>query len=298
MGNERIKDFLKIFDGVVSETDYSKYSRVLDVLSETEFNDLKIFLVGQERCLPAKSAVSGLRRFYTLHYVVSGVGYLDCCGKRYTVKAGDIFLAFAGETVNFYPDKDEPWEYIYFSFSGILQDEVVRQMGFTRTSCVVSTGGDKIQRGFVELSESVLQYGTHSFKTLGLLYTLIDDIASIRRKSVSRTTQKEVYVKRAVVFIMNNFDNVTVDDIAAHCALSEAYLTRICRKVLGVSLKELIIGCRMYIARNWLAYTKVPISAIGKIAGYEDKKYFVRTFREIFGVTPLQFRISEQEKTQ
>ncbi len=298
MGNERIKQFIDNFDGTFSNSDYSKHKRVLDALSDTAPNDLKIFLVGRERCLPTKSAVTGLRRFYTLHYVVSGVGYLECCGKSYTVKAGDVFLSFAGETVAFYPDGDDPWEYFYFSFTGILQDEAVRQMGFTRLSCVITTAGDKIKNGFTALEESAVQNGENSFKTLGLGYALIDDIASLRRKSGASPSRKETYVRCAGVYIMNNLDNVTVDDIAANCALSEEYLTRICRELLGVSLKELITGYRMYIARNWLAYTGVPIADIARIVGYEDKKYFVRMFRELFGLTPLQFRISEQEKTR
>ena len=169
-------------------------------------------------------------------------------------------------------------------------------MGFSRDCCVVSVGKGNVAKDFYALLENAMQYGELSFKTLGSLYTLVGDMSNASGNEYMLTTQKEKYLRRAIEFIVNNIDNVKVDDIARNCALSEAYLTRICRETTGISLKELVIVYRMHIARNWLRWTKVPISKVGKEIGYADKKYFVHAFREIFGMTPAQFRQSEQDK--
>ena len=302
MENDRIKRFFENEDGMsrldFSETDYRSHSRVCDALSAIRPNDLQVFLCGHESCAPTKTAVNALVRFYTLHYVVAGVGYLECAGKNYTVKSGNIFISYAGESVTFYPDKNKPWEYIVFSLSGILQDEAVRQMGFTRNNCVITADKATAERDFRALLESSVLYGEHSFKTLAALYTLIGNIAQTSGGKNTAALQKEKYMRRVTEFIANNLDTVKVGDIAKNCALSEEYVTRLCREKFDLSLKDLIIVYRMNAARNWLRHTKVPIGMfIGQI-GYGDKKYFVRAFREIFGITPAQYRKSEQEKTR
>ena len=298
MGNERIRKFFESEENILrfSETDYGAYRRKSEMLSFAKPNDLEVFLCGHEQCISTKTAVEGPIRFYSLHYVVTGKGYLECAQKKYTVCAGDVFISYAGETATFYPDKDDPSEYIFFSLRGILQDEAVRQMGFSRDCCVVSVGKGNVAKDFYALLENAMQYGELSFKTLGSLYTLVGDMSNASGNEYMLTTQKEKYLRRAIEFIVNNIDNVKVDDIARNCALSEAYLTRICRETTGISLKELVIVYRMHIARNWLRWTKVPISKVGKEIGYADKKYFVHAFREIFGMTPAQFRQSEQDK--
>lgn len=300
MGNERIKIFFEkdkeLAEFHFSEVDYGAYKRVSDVLSDVSANDLYVFLCGQERCLPTKAPTDGVRRFFTLHYVNDGMGYLECAGKKYTVKCGDVFISYAGESITYYPDKNDPWEYIYFSFAGILQDEAVRQMGFSRNRCVISTGGGKVESDFRALLENVMTYGEQTFKTYGVLYSLIGDVAEAGGKNFAPATQKERYIRQAIIFIFNNLQDLTVRDIAKNCALSEEYLTRICREVLGVSLKELITIYRMKVASNYLRNTKISVSKLSDQLGYGNKKYFVRVFREIFGMTPMQYRKVEQEK--
>ncbi|MFR6640926.1 MAG: helix-turn-helix domain-containing protein [Christensenellales bacterium] len=63
----------------------------------------------------------------------------------------------------------------------------------------------------------------------------------------------------------------TAADIANECAVSTEYLSRVCRDVMGVSVKELITVYRMKIATNWLRYTSVPIKQLAEEVGYNDK---------------------------
>ncbi len=300
MGNDAIKHFFEnekeYSDFYFSEMDNNNYKRVREVLSEVSSNDLYIFLCGHERCIATKHATEGVRKFFVLHYVIDGIGYLECENGKYKIGAGDVFICYANEVVRYYPDKDDPWEYIHISFSGILQDEVVRQMGFARNNHVIRSAGEKVRNGFYELLENVTTYGERSFKTIGTMYSLVGDISDVLGVAHKKTTQKEKYIRQAAKFIFNNIQSVTVEDIAKNCVLSEEYLTRICREILGISLKELITVYRMQIARNYLKNTRITVKNLSEYLGYCNKKYFIRVFRDSFGMTPTQFRQHEQEK--
>ena len=48
-------------------------------------------------------------------------------------------------------------------------------------------------------------------------------------------------------------------------------------------------------ASHLLMTTNVPISEIGYRVGYESPSYFTKTFREIFGISPQEYRKSSRE---
>ncbi len=301
-GNERIKRFFEQEDEQIvsllfSDLSYSKAAtkRILDVLSDTTSNDLYIFLCGIENCMPNKEPTYARVRLYTLHYVINGAGFLNCADKIYELKTGDIFVSYADEIIDYYPDKHNPWSYIYFSFAGIMQDEAVKQMGFSAENCVVHAKNEKIENGFRAVLNNYTQTGGRSFRTLGAVYSLIGEIANLGAVDAP-VTSKESYIKQAVTFIVNNETNLSVEDVANSCALSREYLTRICKQTIGVSLKELITICRLRTARNYLRNTRVTVSALSEQLGFNNKKYFVRVFRETFGMTPLQYREREHAK--
>jgi AraC family transcriptional activator of pobA len=83
-----------------------------------------------------------------------------------------------------------------------------------------------------------------------------------------------------------------VDDYARAIGVSAPHLTRICRRVLGVSPKELVRQRRLLEARRLLEYTRLPIAEITHRSGFRDAAFFSRAFRKAFGTPPRVYRLS------
>ena len=83
-----------------------------------------------------------------------------------------------------------------------------------------------------------------------------------------------------------------VSDLADAAGLSSDQLERAMRRVLGVSPKQHLMAIRLDRAANMLASTDNSLSDIAAACGYYDQSQFTTYFKEAYGVTPRQFRIT------
>ena len=58
------------------------------------------------------------KRCFDLHIVLKGKGHLIVGNSHYEIKKNDFFIIHPAEVTSYYPDKDDPWEYIWIGFSG------------------------------------------------------------------------------------------------------------------------------------------------------------------------------------
>ena len=85
-------------------------------------------------------------------------------------------------------------------------------------------------------------------------------------------------------------DAHSVADYARSVGVSTPHLSRICRRILGVSPNALIRQRRMVEARRLLEFTRYSVADVALRAGFRDIAYFSRAFKADTGVTPSAFR--------
>ncbi|MGY6707357.1 MAG: helix-turn-helix domain-containing protein [Rhizobiaceae bacterium] len=83
---------------------------------------------------------------------------------------------------------------------------------------------------------------------------------------------------------------------AGRLGLSAAHLNRICRRMTGASLQQLVARRLVDAARRELLFTPNPVQEIAYGLGYADPAYFNRFFRRQTGTTPGAFRERERRK--
>ena len=59
---------------------------------QTSSKELHLISCGWEKCTPEQSYGPGVRRYYTIHFVLSGQGYFYMNNRKYTLKAGQCFF--------------------------------------------------------------------------------------------------------------------------------------------------------------------------------------------------------------
>jgi len=79
-------------------------------------------------------------------------------------------------------------------------------------------------------------------------------------------------------------------EYAAELGLSAAHLTRLCRRHLGITAKEVVQERLEVAARRLLLFSDRSSAQIANVLGFADASYFTRFFRRRAGVTPARFR--------
>ena len=85
-------------------------------------------------------------------------------------------------------------------------------------------------------------------------------------------------------------DRWPVARYAAELGVSPTHLSRISRAATGKPASRLIDDRVVLEARRSLAYTDLPVAAIGAGLGFTDPAYFSRVFRRVVGRSPRAFR--------
>ncbi len=296
---ERIRKFL------ADESNFTRYSitgleydqrkRVLSEVTSVQANDLKIFLPIHERWTAEKGTRLAKRPFFQLHYVANGKGELVANGENRLVSRGDVYLGFAGLEMEYSTDPKDPFEIYSFAFGGILQDELVRRAGFSKERLSYQVENRyEAEAALARLYDAATTYGAESLTAISAAYAVF---ALLERENgeIAEKSSKERLAYQAAELVRENY-GATAVEIASACAVSPEYLSRVCREVMGISVKELITTYRMKLATNWLRYTDISVRELGvDELRYSNKKYFVKAFRTIFGMTPAQFRKTERE---
>lgn len=58
---------------------------------QTSSKELHLVSCGWEKCTPSQSYGPGVRRYYTIHFVLKGQGYFYINNRKYSLKAGQCF---------------------------------------------------------------------------------------------------------------------------------------------------------------------------------------------------------------
>ncbi|WP_010276219.1 helix-turn-helix domain-containing protein [Paenibacillus senegalensis] len=84
--------------------------------------------------------------------------------------------------------------------------------------------------------------------------------------------------------------SINLDQIAARFGFSASYLTRFFKNQTGQSLMRYIDEVRMEKARALLIDTDWTLGEIIEQIGYTDSTNFIRKFKKLEGITPIQYR--------
>lgn len=129
---------------------------------------------------------------------------------------------------------------------------------------------------------------------IGHLYLFMDGLV---RSSTSAQIGKgnrlrDFYIKESIAFIEENFQNdISVEDIAAACGLNRSYFGKIFHENMGKTPQEFLISYRMTKATELLKLTELSIADIGNVVGYPNQLHFSRAFKNVYQVSPRQWRI-------
>lgn len=127
---------------------------------------------------------------------------------------------------------------------------------------------------------------------------LITDMFRSYCRLVRKHTMKRYSppVQRAITTIDSDLTaNLTLNTLATMQNLSPSYLSALFSQETGQTLTEYVNHKRVKLAMRLLATTKLQVQTVAQHCGILDVHYFSKVFKKAVGVTPKQYRESQQK---
>ncbi|MFA6571566.1 MAG: AraC family transcriptional regulator [Bacteroidota bacterium] len=111
-----------------------------------------------------------------------------------------------------------------------------------------------------------------------------------------KTSRKTSYIRdkrilKALAYIEQHFqDGVQLTEAAMHVGLTDESLSRLFSKLNSITFTEMLDEVRIAYAIELLLTTDELISGIAYDSGFGSTRNFTRAFRQITGLTPVDFR--------
>ena len=111
-------------------------------------------------------------------------------------------------------------------------------------------------------------------------------------KITEMTQNERDFINRLSTMVYANLGdrNLNADFLADKVCMSRTQLTRKLRSISGLTPTTFIMQLRMDKAKRLLGSTEKPIGDIAFICGFDDTSYFTRVFKQVFNMTPTQYR--------
>lgn len=233
-------------------------------------------------------------RSILLIYTVSGNGYARYRDSEYELKAGQVLLMDCYDYQEYRTDKNSIWEIKWLHIYGSSSQEYFNII-YDKHGAVIdlqdSSGVQSIIDEILNMAgkSDFLPEARVSMLIMQLLTGLLLEGGDSGNNYDTKTLND--HVKLALEFVEENYySNISLSDMASYSCCSEYHFSRLFKKITGYSPYEYIVKYRVNKAKNLLKNTDKSVEYIAECVGFASTSNFIRTFRELEGMTPLKYR--------
>lgn len=257
------------------------------------------YFIGREECKAKKATVwHNETDQYTFHYVISGTGYLLIDGKQIKLSADDVFFVSPNcntekKTVGYFPDKKDPWTYIWFNLVG---DGVKNLLSAAKLEGEVSyysiQNPTVLRQQLIEMISTAQNTPKRNASYYLPFVTKFFATLADERSIYMPLNNKAKKVKIILDYIEQNYalPSFGINEIASQMFYSVSYVSRIFKESTGMTPMEYATSLRMLKAMDFLRSGKYSVSQTAYLVGYNSPFYFSKEFKKYFGHSPSEFK--------
>lgn len=127
-----------------------------------------------------------------------------------------------------------------------------------------------------------------------LLLQLLSKIVAQGSLIVPASTGSQTNMqKELLAYIKEHYtEKISLCDLAGQFHLSEKYISRYFKTHFQLTFSSYVNHLRMTCAKKLLETTDLPVTEIALRSGFPNVSYFIRTFKDTYGISPLKYRKS------
>lgn len=104
-------------------------------------------------------------------------------------------------------------------------------------------------------------------------------------------------IQKAIEYVNEHYtEPLTRDEVCRIAMMSKTAFTNLFKQEAGASLVEYIHFLRVRLAKQLLCENKLNITEIGEMCGFDSTTYFGRVFKKKTGMTPKQYKATNNKK--
>lgn len=231
--------------------------------------------------------------FFEIEYIIEGSGVYEIDGREYRIAPNTLFFT---TPTNIHAIRSPNATIINVMFIYDLENDIVDVSTLLLNQPPCFHLDDKTNDFFKVLFFEIVRVNeTDAEYAMTLLKCVLYRLAGGNAKE-NVLTQASSYVRRAILFIHENFaSDIGLEVIAKYIGLTPSYFSDLFHKELGITFKSYLDEIRFSYVRKLLKYTDLSIKEIHFQSGFLDYTNFERRFRKRYGITPTAYR--EFEKT-
>src|ERR1700681_4119177 len=192
------------------------------------------------------------------------------------------------------------FDYVHYTVPRVELDDIAADLGFgvvrsyrlsvveddlvlaQITRSILPSIGRRDGPSLLALDQFSLILGAHLLQRYGVLQKM---------GKVSKGGLAPWQKRRAAELLRENLDGrIRLTDVARGCSLSVSHFARSFKATFGMAPHRWLIGRRMERAKELLQQTTTPIADIAIQSGFGDQTAFTRSFRQVMGISPGQWR--------
>ena len=197
------------------------------------------------------------------------------------------------------------WEYLFIDVEGFLRsfldtpvkaDKVIQRI-YSKALFLEENQSPSISAKILKIM-NIMRDGEEFYleEAKGILASLLVEIARLNRRSEEERVEEEKrkltnMITRVQDFVSYHYmEDIKVKDLAQSCHISETHFRRVFTSYMKMSPLEYINTVRINTACELLDTTDAPVADVAHKCGFTTNSTFNRNFKQLMGVTPLEWR--------
>lgn len=257
--------------------------------------------------------------FIEIAFVRSGHGYHILGDHRYEVSKGDLYIINFDTPHSFFPYDKENTQHLsvyncmflpeflhqlhielgilkeiihIFLYKSIYSDEIEYTPDLQLSGRLLGEVETLFEKMYWEYTQK--QDGYIEVLKILLSELLIKIYRFHRRQQQAAPVQdhfKSQLIYDSIHYLESNYSGkLNLDSLSRHVYLSKSYYCALFKKVTGMSVVEYLQKIRIQKACLLLAESDRKVTEIAEEVGYNDYKFFNKTFKRIMGMTAAEYK--------
>jgi AraC-like DNA-binding protein len=231
---------------------------------------------------------------FLLIYTLNGKGYALYRGKEYRLTKGQVLIMDCYDYQEYRTDTDDLWEFKWIHFNGASSKEYF-EIIYGKHGPVIDLGNNNEIPAYIDSIYKLIQDGDRQFEIkvsyiiMKMLTCLLLNIPEIKPGHTG--DHNRCGIENVLKLVDERFGSrITLDDMAFSANLSKYHFLRVFKNATGYSPYEYLVKYRINKAKSMLESTSDTIEQIASNVGFESTSNFIRTFKRIEQITPLEYR--------
>lgn len=227
---------------------------------------------------------------YSIEYIYEGEGAIQQNNQIFKVSAGDFFILHPGTYHHYYSNPKNPWKKIFFTVDASPRfiDSLLKLYDIEHLIYLPKVYNPNRLEQIFELLKN--DDGNTHRRLENLVFNMIAEISDAYRK---------LQYNNSIISVAKKFidkritTKIAISEVCEYVNLDISYFGRLFKKTYGLTPSAYILQKKIEESKLLLTQTPMSINDIANHYSFTDSSHYIRSFINLVGISPSQYRTSE-----